>query len=44
MIERKAKKLYKALDKNKFNKSKTDNLKQRIKELLKNDKQKRILT
>jgi len=44
MIERQAEKLYKALDKNKFNQSKTDNLKQRIKELLKNDKQKRILT
>ena len=44
MIERQAEKLYKALDKNKFNQSKSDNLKQRIKELLKNDKQKRILT
>jgi len=44
MIERQAKKLYKALDKNKFNQSKTKNLKQRIKELLKSDKQKRILT
>ena len=44
MIERQAEKLYKVLDKNKFNQSKTDNLKQRIKELLKNDKQKRILT
>ncbi len=44
MIERQAEKLYKALDKNKFNQSKTENLKQRIKELLKSDKQKRILT
>lgn len=44
MIERQAEKLYKALDKNKFNQSKTENLKQRIKELLKTDKQKRILT
>ena len=44
MIERQAEKLYKVLDKNKFNQSKTDNLKQRIKELLKSDKQKRILT
>ena len=44
MIERQAEKLYKALDKNRFNQSKTENLKQRIKELLKSDKQKRILT
>ena len=48
MIERQAEKLYEALDQNKQenkrNQSKTDNLKQRIKELLKSEKQKRILT
>ena len=48
MIERQAEKLYEALDQNrqenKRNQSKTDNLKQRIKELLKSEKQKRILT
>ena len=48
MIERQAEKLYDALDQNKQenkrNQSKTDNLKQRIKELLKSEKQKRILT
>ena len=48
MIERQAEKLYEALDQNrqenKRNQSKTDILKQRIKELLKSEKQKRILT
>ena len=48
MIERQAEKLYEALDQNKQenkrSQSKTDNLKQRIKELLKSEKQKRILT
>ena len=48
MIERQAEKLYEALDQNKQenkrSQSKTYNLKQRIKELLKSEKQKRILT
>ena len=48
MIERQAEKLYKSLDQNKqvnkLSQSKTDNLKERVKELLKSDKQKRILS